>query len=300
MKRNISALWDEGAPYVLDGALGTELERAGVDTSHPGWTSRAILEHPTKIVEIHRAYIEAGSDILTTNTFRTNPLAHRSTGLSAEALTRTAVQLAQQARAHSNNSHVKIAGSIAPAADCYRPEDVEDDEGLLRENHRLMATWLAQEGCDLILIETMNTFREAYVALKAAKEVTELPIIVSIVPRDPKHVLGGTPLELALETLVKAGADALSLNCQTLPVLAASISTLSTIAESAKVPWAIYPNASDRVHDLWVARAHEDHEFGAFAREAYDRGATIIGSCCGTTPMTTEVIATTLDELIHA
>lgn len=287
----------DGRTLLLDGALGTELERRGVETSEPGWTSRAIVNHPELIVQVHGEYIAAGADIITANTFRTNPRAHRKTRLNAEELTRRAVALAREAIEASGKTSVLIAGSIAPANDSLPPQHVEvDDLELLRE-HAQMAQWLDDAGVDLILIETMNTVREAFIALVAARQKTQLPIAVSLVPGSSKHLLSGAALQESVELLAKAGADLVMLNCQSLSIISSVLREFAATCAGNEILWGVYPNASDVVEGEWQLMAHEDHEFAAFAQIAVDNGASIVGSCCGTTPTTTGLMATVIDTM---
>lgn len=276
---------------VIDGALGTELERRGVDTSKPGWTSRANIEQPAIVTEVHREYIRAGADIITTNSFRTNVRAHKTTGLNAKELTVRSVHLTRRAIDLEGRTDVYVAGSIAPAEDCFSPElTPASDTGLYRE-HTVMAQWLADAGCDLLLIETMNSFREAYCALLAAKHATPLPVVVSLVPRNPDVLLSSASLAASVDALAKVGADVIMLNCQSLNLLLRMLQPFAALCNGLSVKWGIYPNASERIDGVWQQNAHEDHEFAAFAETAVDHGASIVGSCCGTTPHTTLMIA---------
>ena len=282
----------EHGALLLDGALGTELERRGVETIKPGWTSHAILEHPELIKQIHSEYIAAGAKIITANSFRTNPRAHTKTGLSAEKLTKRSVELAR-----ASDGDFFIAGSIAPAIDSLPPQEVVIDDQELLHEHSQMARWLDEAGADLILIETMNTVREAFIALAAAKRTSKLPIVVSLVPASKKHLLSGASLAESIDLLAKAGADILMLNCQSLSIVTPALREFASLCAGAGVKWGVYPNAAERVNGAWVLQAHEDHEFAAFAELARDNDAAIIGSCCGTTPSTTEVMSTVLESM---
>lgn len=282
---------------LLDGALGTELERRGVDTSGASWTADAVLDRPDLILKIHREYIDAGAKIIIANTFRTNPGVHRRARHSAEELTKRAIKLAREAVRASGKEDVLIAGSIAPSLDSIPPQQVETDDKQLLADHSLMAKWIEEGGADLILIETMNTVREAFVALVAAKRSTKLPVAVSLVPGSSDRLLSGAVLSGSLELLAKAGADILMLNCQSLSVVSPMLREFGSICTGLGVKWGIYPNASEVINGKWQLVAHEDHEFAAFARSALDHGAAIIGSCCGTTPSTTEAMATAIEAM---
>src|SRR5947199_10355411 len=136
-------------PLVLDGALGTELEGRGVNTSGKSWTARGLVSHPDLIFRVHKEYLWQGADIITANTFRTNPRALKDTGLDAEALTKKAVRIARRARRDRMRDN-QVAGSIAPVEDCFSPDLVPASDAALIEEHRLMARWLDEARVDII------------------------------------------------------------------------------------------------------------------------------------------------------
>ena len=179
-----SAAWRErlagGGTLILDGATGTELERRGIGSELPLWSAAALDQAPEAVAAIHSAYVAAGVDLLTANTFRTQrrSLARGGQGERAGELTRLAVSLARSSTASSGRS-VAVLGSVAPLEDCFEPERVPDDSTLERE-HGEHAENLATAGVDAVLIETMNTIREAVAAARAARAV-ELPFLVSFV-----------------------------------------------------------------------------------------------------------------------
>src|SRR5512143_2880212 len=169
-----------GRTLLLDVATGTELQRRGVDTSLPLWSARALLQAPEVLHAIHADYIAAGADIITTNTFRTQrrTLTRAGLGERTQELTQFAVRIAREA-AQQADRKVFVAGSISPLEDCYSPELVPPDSELWVE-HAERARDLAQAGCDLLLVETMNTIREAVIAARCAA-TTGLPVAVSFV-----------------------------------------------------------------------------------------------------------------------
>src|SRR5438067_10454990 len=130
---------------VIDGATGTELARRGIDTRTSLFSAAALLDDRgcRTLREVHRDYVNAGAQVITANTFRTNP---RKAGPRWRDLTETAVRIARESGAQA------VAGSIAPAAECYlpalRPRDALPE-------HREMARALAESGCDLLLVETV-------------------------------------------------------------------------------------------------------------------------------------------------
>ena len=141
---------------LMDGAMGTELMRAGLDLPLPIWSGDVNLTNPDYVRKIHEAYLTAGANILTTNTFRTTPRAYRNNGYEEhEARLRShesleiAVELARQA----GGNDIIVTGSIAPLEDCYEPDLFPGIEFAQRE-FRELAIWLQDTGVDIILFET--------------------------------------------------------------------------------------------------------------------------------------------------
>ena len=151
---------------ILDGPMGTELDRRGSDTTLPLWSARALIENPELVKSIHIDYINAGAEIITTNTFRTQDRTietARLSNITGKELTSQAVDLAKEAR--DVTKPCSIAGSIAPLEDCYSP-DLVPSNLILRKEHPKMVKWLAENEVDIFLIETMNTFREGKIAFQ--------------------------------------------------------------------------------------------------------------------------------------
>jgi S-methylmethionine-dependent homocysteine/selenocysteine methylase len=284
-------------PILLDGATGTELDRRGLDTSLPLWSARALIEQPDVVRSIHSAYLAAGAELITTNTFRTHRRTLDRAGQidRARELTQLAVQLAREAIDQSDGS-AYIAGSISPLEDCYAPHLVPSDDEL-RAEHLAMARDLADAGCDVMWIETMNTIREAVIAKEAAKS-TGLPVCVSFVvgpngsPPDDPHaaqddeamlLLSGESIEDAVHVVSRLQPDVILINCVPFNVIDRAFDLLRA--------------ASDRPIGLYANVGHADESIGwkltddvqpvAYAeraREWITRGAKIVGGCCGTTP----------------
>ncbi len=269
---------------VLDGAMGTELQRRGVDTGLPLWSANALMVHPDVVLQIHREYIEAGADVITTDTFRTTRRTFRRAGIPdrSEQLTRHAVDHAMRARALFPGREILIAGSIAPLEDCYRPDLVPPDAELAGE-HAELAGRLASAGVDFLLLETMGTIRESVAACKAAS-ATGLETVVSFICDGNGNLYGGERLEDAVRAVAPFGPVALSINCVSPRRIAPAITTLRTAWSR---PFAVYANIGVPENEKagWEFTADvSEEEYAAFAQEWRHSGASIIGGCCGTTP----------------
>jgi S-methylmethionine-dependent homocysteine/selenocysteine methylase len=281
-----------GAPLLLDGATGTELERRGVACDLPLWSARALTQAPEVLEAIHRDYVAAGVDALTANTFRTHARSLAAAGMAdrARAWTELAVASARNAAAGADRE-ILVLGSAAPLEDCYRPDLVPSRPELERE-HRTHADHLAGAGVDAVLVETMNTAREARVAAQAAR-ACGLPVIVSFVCDAEARLLSGESLAEALDAVTPLAPVAVGVNCLPPRAVPACLEVLA----SADVPFAVYANlgAPSGGKD---ARGEDctPQEFATAALEWLRRGARLVGGCCGTRPDHLRAVRNAIDR----
>jgi S-methylmethionine-dependent homocysteine/selenocysteine methylase len=270
-----------GPALLLDGATGTELERRGVRTPLPAWSAPALLEHPDVILAIHADYVHAGVEALTANTFRTQRRALAAAGLSDRAAELTARAVALARRAGSSGPIPPfVLGSAPPLEDCYRPDRVPGAEALARE-HAEHVSHLDAAGVDGVLVETMNTRREAEVAARAAV-ARGLPTLVSFVCWDGARLLSGESLRDAADDARRVGASAVLVNC--LPP--SNVSACLPVLAEVGLPFGVYANLGEPNDDTGFTRSEECGP-GGFAAHGSDwirAGAHIVGGCCGTTP----------------
>ena len=270
---------------VLDGPMGTELNQRGINTSLPLWSATAILESPELITAIHTDYINAGADIITSNTFRTDTRTFQKAGLTgndAKQASYQAVDLAKKAVNNlSPNNRIWIAGSMSPLEDCYRPDLSPNFDSALIE-HREKAGWLADAGVDFILIETMNNFQEAKTAAQAALE-TGLPVAVSFILIDSDHILNGDNIINAYNRMQKTGIQLFSINCCHHQIISDFI---SKHINKIHLPLMVYPNAG-RI-DLLTGWKNDPEftpqHYSDIVTNWFEQGVQIIGGCCGTGP----------------
>jgi len=235
------------------------------------------------VTAIHSDYAAAGADILTANTFRTQrrTLARGGLGDRAGELTALAVELARRA-AHrfAGERRVHVVGSAPTLEDCYRPDLVPDDAALRRE-HTEHAEHLAAAGVDAVLVETMNSTREAVAALRAAR-ATGLPALLSFVCWDGARLLSGEPLRDALAAALPERPAAVLVNC--LPP--SNVSACLPVLRDSGLPFGIYPNLGAPADEAGSKRSEECEPtaFADLAGEWRAAGARIVGGCCGTTP----------------
>ena len=266
---------------LLDGATGTELNRRGVDTGLPLWSANALtMDAGLNVLrEVHLDYLNAGADIITTNTFRTNRRVLAGKGFSAHELTLRAVATAREAVAEFGKPAI-VAGSLSALEDCYRPDLVPPDDECLAE-HSERIHHLVEGGVDLLLIETMNSIREALIAAKIAT-ATGLPTWVAFVCDKKGHILSGESLTHAAEILMPLGVKALGVNCMPAHTIAQPLTELRVIC-GENFPLMAYGNIG-YVDDEqgWINTDSTDPE--SYLQHAQSWPAQIIGACCGSTP----------------
>jgi len=272
-----------GEVLLLDGGTGSEVLRRKIDSEVNLWAVGPLLNAPELLRGIHETYIAAGADILTTATFRTTPRALAQVGMEDQAadLTHRAVEVALEACSRSRHGRpVLVAGSLAPLGDCYDPDAVPPDDELV-EGHAIHAQTLAQAGVDLILVETMNTVREARAALVASLQ-TGMPVWVSLTCQPGGKLLSGEPLKTALDQLLQLSPSALLVNCCA-PAIATE--ALESLRGLHNVPIGAYANNGHDDGASWAFTG--DYSPVRYLEEAQHwlgLGAQIVGGCCGTTP----------------
>ncbi|NUO20451.1 homocysteine S-methyltransferase family protein [bacterium] len=262
-------------PILLDGALGTELERRGVSCKLPLWTAEAIMEAPEQVRAVHRSYVEAGAHVITAGTFRTTRWVFSKVGMPerAKEVTMRAVQLARDAAsAKQDPAPTLVAGSIAPLEDCYHPELAPGDL-VLQAEHRHNAQTLAEAGVDIILVETQNSLREARIATHFARQ-TGIPVWTSFILKSDTELLNGDSLRDAARDVVKYGAAAVLVNCISPQIAAQAVMNLSMHVHG-EIMIGVYPNALDR-----SITPGEFADWGINIKSIAD----IIGGCCGIAP----------------
>jgi S-methylmethionine-dependent homocysteine/selenocysteine methylase len=309
---NLAERMHHGAVLLLDGATGTELERRGVPAGLPLWSTHALLDAPAVVRRIARDYAEAGADILTANTFRTQRRTLERAGLADRArdLTVQAVELARQgaaeARPDESGRLCLVAGSAPPLEDCYHPERVPDDAALAAE-HREHAENLAAAGVDLILVETMGCIREACAALDAARAV-ERPVFASFICapdvggpdisgpdfRGPEAaLLSGESLRAAIDAVSTFEPSAILVNCVPPSRL---LGCLPVLAE-AGTAFGVYPNLGSPTPGGGRSEDRSPSSFATLGETWLAAGARVVGGCCGTTPDHIRALADRLRSL---
>ena len=270
-----------GKTLVADGATGTNLHKLGLQ---PGIAPEdLVLEQPELILKLESAFAAAGSDILLTCTFGGTRLRMKDSKYAArvgEVNTR-AVELARQAA--SMRSGILVGGSIGPTGllmKPYGPLTVEEAEAAFTEQ----VQGLVAGGVDLLVIETMFAFEEADAAFKAARSVTDLPIVVSFsYDRGVRTMMGVKPAQM-IKRYKEMGATLVGANCGT------SLENMEKVVQEYAAtepgfPLWVKPNAGlPRVEDENTIFDVTPEQMGDFSRKYVGLGARVVGGCCGNTP----------------
>ncbi len=264
---------------VLDGAMGTQLQAAGLAPGEIPETWN--LTHPDQIAAIHQRYYEAGANIVLTNTFGANGLKFSDDEL--ERIVRAAVGCAKKAQELSAAPQPKwVALDIGPSGRLLKPYgDLAFEEAVTLFSQ--VARTGAEAGADLVMIETMNDSYETKAALLAVKESCDLPVFVSnAYGEDGKLMTGASPAAMTA-MLEGMGADAIGVNCSFGP--AALTPVVEEYLRYASIPVLMKPNAGmPKVVDGKTVYDVEPEEFAALVAALIPKGLRVAGGCCGTTP----------------
>jgi methionine synthase I (cobalamin-dependent) len=266
-------------PLLADGAFGTQLQARGLaqGASPDAWN----LTHPDRVEEVFRSYVEAGSQIVLTNTFQANRMTLSGHGLIEQMaeINRAGIEISR--RAADDRAHV--FASMGPSGKMLCMGQVS--EGELSSVFAEQAKLLAAAGPDALVIETMSDVAEAKLAVVAAKE-TGLPVIVSMVfdsGKDNDRTMMGTTPEQAAEELLAAGADVIGANCGQGPESYVAVCRRLHVAGGGPI-W-IKPNAGlPRMDDGQIVYDTSPKQFAGYATDLIAAGACFVGGCCGTTP----------------
>lgn len=279
MKKQEFAALCENKVVLLDGATGSNLMKAGMPRGV--CTEAWVCEHPQPLLDLQRAYVRAGSEILYAPTFSANRHSLARHGLEKRVweLNTRLVALSKQAA----EGRALVAGDLTTTGVPLEPMGTMGDHELFAI-YREQIEALAAAGADLLVVETMLGVDETAVALEAAQAVCELPVLCSLtVQADGSAYFGGDCVE-AVQTLQELGAAAVGINCSSGPEQLVSL--VRNMKRVAKVPLLVKPNAGLPVisEDGEAVYPMGAEEFARHMADLVAAGAGVIGGCCGTTP----------------
>lgn len=262
----------------FDGAMGTMLQSAGLKAGELPESYN--IKNPHIIYSIHKQYLEAGSDIITTNTFGANRLKLKDTSLSVEQVIYSAVNIAKKAVEYRDEKYIAL--SIGPIGTLLKPLGTlsfQDAYEIFQE--QIIAG--VKAGVDLILIETMADLYEIKAAILAAKENSNLPIFCTMTFQDGTRTFTGTDVITMVSVLEGLGVDALGVNCSTGPKEIQVI--IEDILKYTQLPIIVQPNAGlPKIIENKTYYDLSPEDFSEEIKSMAKKGVTIFGGCCGTTP----------------
>ena len=273
---------------LFDGAMGTMLDKYGIKRGELPEIYNIL--HPEIIEKIHNDYIDAGSDVITTNTFGANRHKLKNLQYTVSEIVGSAVKIARKAAGDR-----LVALDIGPIGQLMEPLGMlsfDDAYETFAEQIKIGAS----EGADIILIETMTDIYEAKIAILAAKENSTLPIICTMSYQSDGRTLTGTDPITMVNVLQALGVDAIGVNCSLGPNEMLPIVT--ELLKYSRVPVIVQPNAGlPKLKNRQTVFNVEAHEFAEYAKLMAEMGVTILGGCCGTTSEHIKAIKNVLKNL---
>ena len=289
-KKEFREYLSKGA-IVLDGATGTNLMAAGmpIGVCPEAW----VMEHQDVLYDLQSAYVKAGTNIVYAPTFTGNRIKLEEYGLEdrIEEINTELVRLSKRAV----DGKALVAGDMTMTGKQLFPlGDLMFEE--LVDVYKEQASILDHAGADLFVVETMMSLQECRAAVIAIKEVSDLPIMVTLSYNEDGHTLFGTPPETAVVVLQSLGVDAIGINCSTGPM--EMVELVEKMAQYSTVPILAKPNAGlPELEDDKTVYKMTPQEFADAAVALVNAGASIVGGCCGTTPEHIKALSDAVREL---
>ncbi len=261
-------------PLILDGAMGSQLQQAGVPIHKKAWMTLANTDFPEKVLKIHKDYISAGADIITSNTFRTNPSAVAGfSETKQKELLKAALELAREAK---DGKQVYIAASNAPAEDCYQ-KDRRLSNKELKYNHHKHIRLLIDNGPDFILNETQSHFDEIKIICEYCLR-NDIPYLISLYLDENLRLLSGESPSDAVEFIRDFGPLAIGLNC-------ISPAQFTAVEREFDFNWGFYLNCgSGNPEDAIIKCGFSPGDYLALVKRSMEYSPSFIGACCGSGP----------------
>ncbi|GAB4289942.1 MAG: hypothetical protein Kow0098_08140 [Ignavibacteriaceae bacterium] len=263
-------------PLILDGAMGSLLQMMGIKPHPELWMSYANLSNPDIVISAHKQYIDAGAEIITTNTFRTNPAARKSLPTSEQkTFVNKSVQLAKDAK---SNSNVLIAGSNAPAEDCYQVERTLGRKELVYNHHRHISE-LMESGVNFVLNETQSHTDEIEIVCEYCSR-NNIPFVISLFFTEELKLLSGEKISEALTIISDFNPMAISFNCITGKEMDKLIGK-----NKLELKWGFYLNCgTGNYSDPVIESVINPEEYISGIKNYFDFSPVFAGACCGSTP----------------
>jgi homocysteine S-methyltransferase len=261
-------------PLILDGATGTLLQNYGVNSKEKYWSASAIVDAPDVIHKIHSSYIKAGADIITANTFRTNPAALSGSKLSSKKLVSKAVKIAKEIAFDKN---ILVAGSNPPAEDCYQIKRNISSK-LLKENHHNHIDYLYDNDVSFILNETQSHFDEIKIICTYCYK-NNIPFVVSLFVTENLTILSGEKVSEVIKYISDYAPAAIGFNCIKPAIFYKVYNKISS-----DINWGFYLNCgSGDYSDNKIKCGIYPAVYASLITDFLDKKPSFVGACCGST-----------------
>ena len=292
-KNNLDLLFSfakrSNRPLLLDGAMGSLLQQRGIK-SHPHlWMSLTNITQPDEVVKIHKAYVKAGADIITTNTFRTNPVSIKRSNVKIKSseFVKISVVLAQEA---IGDKKLIIAGSNAPAEDCYQVERTISKKEI-DANHTKHIESLMNSGCHFILNETQSHLDEILFISKFCDR-NSIPFVMSLFFTSEMKILSGENLFEVIKLVEDYNPLAIGFNCIMPKTFQKAFRRIGKNSS-----WGLYLNCGSSAinnDNIKCGISHQDYSHEI--KKYLPKNPAFIGSCCGSSPSHTKELRKLLDD----
>ena len=272
--------------------MGTQLISHGIKLPLPLWSAQANIEESQIVQSIHKDYVEAGADIITTNTFRTTTWSYRRAEYSPKRASRKAKDSLMKAIDLARSVNPKIlAGSITSINDCYEPDEYPG-KSIAEDSYGETIEWFIEGGVDTVLLETMGHLDEINIALEATKNIST--VWLSLIINEKGHLLSGDSLREIYALSIKQ-LTCLMLNCNTIEL---TKQILNPFIDNSTLNWGVYPNLGltqpeldGEIHGIVDTEKFEESIISYLDKKPY-----IIGACCGSTPNHIKIIRDLIEK----
>jgi len=272
--------------------MGTQLISHGIKLPLPLWSAQANIEESQIVQSIHKDYVEAGADIITTNTFRTTTWSYRRAEYSPKRASRKAKDSLMKAIDLARSVNPKIlAGSITSINDCYEPDEYPG-KSIAEDSYGETIEWFIEGGVDTVLLETMGHLDEINIALEATKNIST--VWLSLIINEKGHLLSGDSLREIYALSIKQ-LTCLMLNCNTIEL---TKQILNPFIDNSTLNWGVYPNLglTQPEVDGEIHGIVDTEKFKQSIISYLDKKPYIIGACCGSTPNHIRIIRDLIEE----
>ncbi len=275
-------------PLIIDGALGSLLQQAGYKSAVSSWMTMANETYPEAVIKIHKSYIKAGAYIITTNTFRTNPVALEKEGITDFAIyVKNAANITKKA---IENKSILIAGSNAPAEDCYQKERTISLIKL-QVNHHIHIDLLVNSGVQLILNETFSHLDEIKIVCRYCFD-NKIPYVISLYFTEELLLLSGEPLIEGINIVREHNPMAIGFNC-----IIPEHFDRAMEQTDINFNWGFYLNCGFDEHKPEIIKcAVTPDDYCEIVKKYLKINPSFIGACCGSSPEHIKAIKKVIDE----